>query len=147
MSPHHARAWDFVNVRKKIHASHARRARGSLTVHPPWIQIRDVSAARSRSCDRKSKFGLRHAIKLNQLYCMTKSEFWFSMIPPSTSGGNIRSFVLLLKLDSTKFIIEFLHEDIRTCANFKRSRYLNRLNLVLNYLVSGYVTVTHEYFL
>ena len=60
---------------KTNHASRARRARAGLTVYPPWIQIRDVVIASSRSCDRKSKFGLRHAIKLIELYCMTKSEF------------------------------------------------------------------------
>ena len=46
------------------HASRARRARAGLTVYPPWIQIIDVFAASSQSCDRKSKFGLRHGIKL-----------------------------------------------------------------------------------
>ena len=58
-------ARDFVNFREKIHASRARRGRAGLTVYPPRIQIPDVAAASSQSCDRKSKFGLRHAIKLN----------------------------------------------------------------------------------
>jgi hypothetical protein len=71
----------------------ARRGRTRLTVYPPWIQIADVSAATSQSYDRKSKFRLRHAIKLSQLYGVTKSEFRFSMIPPSTNGGNVRSSV------------------------------------------------------
>ena len=57
------------------HASRARRARAGLTVYPLWIQIIDVFAASSQSCDRKSKFGLRHGIKLSLLYAMTKSEF------------------------------------------------------------------------
>ena len=35
----------------------------------------DVSAASSRRDHRKSKFGLRHAIKLIELYGVTKSEF------------------------------------------------------------------------
>ena len=39
----------------------------------------DVAAASSRRHHRKSKFGLRHAIKLIELYCMTKSEFGFSI--------------------------------------------------------------------
>ena len=39
-----------------------------LTVYPPWIQIRDVAAAISQSCDRKSKFGLRHVVKLILAY-------------------------------------------------------------------------------
>jgi hypothetical protein len=43
----------------------ARRARTGLTVYPPWIQIADVSVARTQSCDRKSKFGLRHATEAN----------------------------------------------------------------------------------
>jgi hypothetical protein len=38
------------------------RARDSL---PPKIQIADVVIDSSQSCDRKSKFGLRHAIKLS----------------------------------------------------------------------------------
>jgi hypothetical protein len=76
---HHARAAvarDLVNFRKKkfMHRR-ARRARAGLTVYPPWIQIRDVAAARAQSYDRKSKFGLRHGIKLIELYAMTKSEF------------------------------------------------------------------------
>ena len=62
--------------RKKImHRARARRARAGLTVYPPWIQIADVAATSSQSCDRKSKFGLRHRIKLNELYAVTKSEF------------------------------------------------------------------------
>ena len=60
---------------QKIHPSRARRARAGLTVYPPWIQIIDVFAASSQSCDRKSKFGLRHGINLGQLNAMTKSEF------------------------------------------------------------------------
>ena len=57
---------------QKIYPSRARRARARLTVYPPWIQIIDVFAASSQSCDRKSKIGLRHAIKFDLLYCMTK---------------------------------------------------------------------------
>ena len=69
-------ARDFVNFRrKKNHAARARRGRARETVYPPRIRIPDVAAAGSQSCDRKSKFGLRHAIKLIELYCMTKSEF------------------------------------------------------------------------
>jgi hypothetical protein len=72
-------ARDFVIFRGKISCiARARHARAGLTVYPPWIQIRDVAApsSRSGSCDRKSKFGLRHAIKLiDPVYCMTKSEF------------------------------------------------------------------------
>ena len=69
-------ARDFVNFRKKKnHAARARRGRARETVYPPRIRFRDVAAAGSQSCDRKSKFGLRHDIKLNELYVMTKSEF------------------------------------------------------------------------
>ena len=46
----------------------------------------------ARRDHRKSKFGLRHSIKLNQIYCMTKPEFWFLMIPPSKRTGNVRSW-------------------------------------------------------
>ena len=53
---------------KKLCITRARRAREGLTVYPPWIQIADVADASSQSCDRKSKFGLCHAIKLNYLY-------------------------------------------------------------------------------
>jgi hypothetical protein len=49
---------------QKIHALRARRARAGLTVYPPWIKIIDVFDTSSQSCDRKSKFGLRHGIKL-----------------------------------------------------------------------------------
>jgi hypothetical protein len=63
--PRGGSARDFVNFRKKISCiARARRGRAGLTVYPPWIQIRDVAATSSQSCDRKSKFGLRHAIKL-----------------------------------------------------------------------------------
>ena len=41
----------------------------------PRIQIADVSARRTQPDHRKSKFGLRHGIKLIELYAMTKSEF------------------------------------------------------------------------
>jgi hypothetical protein len=86
----------FRKFSKKISCiARSRRACAGLTVYPPRIQIADVEAASSQSCDRKSKFGLRHAIELIELYCMTKSEFWFSMIPPSTSYSNNHSFVLL----------------------------------------------------
>ena len=47
-----------------MHATRAAR-RAGLTVHPP---LGDVAAASSQSCDRKSKFGLRHDIKLNEPY-------------------------------------------------------------------------------
>jgi hypothetical protein len=53
----------------------AARPLGFDSLPPAWIQIADVSAASSQSCDRKSKFGLRHAIKHNELYRMTESEF------------------------------------------------------------------------
>ena len=36
---------------------------------------RDVATSIARPDHRKSKFGLRHAIKLIELYCVTKSEF------------------------------------------------------------------------
>jgi hypothetical protein len=42
----------------------ARRGLAGLTVYPPRIQIRDVAPFRSRRDHRKSKFGLRHRIKL-----------------------------------------------------------------------------------
>ena len=58
-------ARDFVNFRKKIHASRARRGRSRLTVYPPRIQIANVSAPLARPDHRKSKFGLRHDIKLS----------------------------------------------------------------------------------
>jgi hypothetical protein len=46
-----------------LHACSPRSARrAGLTVYPP---LGDVAAASSQSCARKSKFGLRHAIKLN----------------------------------------------------------------------------------
>jgi hypothetical protein len=32
-----------------------------------------VNESTSLSCDRKSKIGLRHAIQLDQIYCMTSS--------------------------------------------------------------------------
>ena len=51
-----ARAGDFVNFRKF--------SPGTLRLLTPSTQ----------SCDRKSKFGLRHAIKLNSVYGVTKSE-------------------------------------------------------------------------
>jgi hypothetical protein len=35
----------------------------------------DVATSRSRRDHRKSKFGLRHAIKLIDIYCVMKSEF------------------------------------------------------------------------
>jgi hypothetical protein len=78
--------------RKKIHASRAHGAPAGVRQFTLWIQIADVAPARTQSCDRKSKFGLRYRIKLIDLYTVTKSEFWFSIIPPRTRGINIRSF-------------------------------------------------------
>ena len=43
------------------------RARAGLTVYPPRIQIADVAASLARRDHRKSKFGLRHRIKLIEL--------------------------------------------------------------------------------
>ena len=87
-----------------------------------WVEKNrtgDNSAPLARRDHRKSKFGLRHAIKLLELYCMTKSEFWFSIAWPRTSGRNVpqgrvncqtrarraggmRQF-FIAQLDSTKF--------------------------------------------
>ena len=39
----------------------------------------DVALSLAWRDHRKSKFGLRHRIKLIQLYTVTKSEFWFSI--------------------------------------------------------------------
>ena len=58
-----------------------------------WIRIRDVVVNFPQPDYRKSKFGLCHAIKQIELYCMTKSEFWFSMIPPSRNDHNFLSSV------------------------------------------------------
>ena len=89
-------ARDFVDFRKNnLCIAHARCGRAGLTVYPPRIQIRDVAAPLARRDHRKSEFGLRHAIKLNQLYCVTKSEFGYSMIPPSYMSGNVPIFVPL----------------------------------------------------
>ena len=69
-------ARDFVNFREKNSCiPRARRGRARETVYPPRIQIRDVAARIARPDHRKSKFGLRHAIKLIELYGVTKSKF------------------------------------------------------------------------
>jgi hypothetical protein len=47
----------------------------------------------ARRDHRKSKFGFRHDIRLIYLYVMTKSEFWFSMIPPSNRDRRVRSWL------------------------------------------------------
>ena len=54
----------------------APRAHVGLTVYSPWIQIPDVAIAISiaRRDHRKSKFGLRQAIELIELYVVTKSK-------------------------------------------------------------------------
>jgi hypothetical protein len=57
-----------------------------------WNKTPDVPATSSRRDHRKSKFGLCYATKLIELYCMTKSEFWFSIAWLRTSGGNVRSW-------------------------------------------------------
>ena len=49
----------------------------------------DVATPIARRDHRKLKFGLRHAIKLIELYCVTKSEFGFSMTRPSYANGNV----------------------------------------------------------
>ena len=74
-------ARDFVNFRGKkiMHAARARRGRARETVYPPWIRFRDVAAPLAQPDHRKSNFGLRHDIKLIELYVMTKSEFGFSI--------------------------------------------------------------------
>jgi hypothetical protein len=50
----------------------------------------NVAATSSWRDHRKSKFGLRHAIKLIELYGVTKSEFCFSIAWLRTSGRNVR---------------------------------------------------------
>ena len=62
----------FRKFSKKFHASRARAARPrGFTSLPDRIQIRDVAPARTQSCDRKSKFGLRHAIKLIEAHTIS----------------------------------------------------------------------------
>ena len=58
-----------------------------------WIRILDVVTHIARRDHQKSTFGLRHAINLIELYCMTKSKLWFSMIPPSTSCLSFQSSI------------------------------------------------------
>ena len=58
-------SWSERCVEKNSCIARARRGRARLTVYPPRIQIAEIAAPSSQSCDRKSKFGLRHAIKLN----------------------------------------------------------------------------------
>jgi hypothetical protein len=91
----------------KIHTSRARGAPARVWQFTlPGSRSRTLRPlASSQSCDRKSKFGLRHRIKLNSLYTVTKSEFWFSMIPPSYRGCNLRSFVPL-KFTVTRYSIQ-----------------------------------------
>jgi hypothetical protein len=69
LRPRGGRARDFVNLQqqKKSCIPRARRPLAGLTVYPPQIQIRDVAIPLARRDHRKSKFGLRHAIKLNNL--------------------------------------------------------------------------------
>ena len=76
---------------KKSCIARARRGRARLTVYPPRIQIRDVAISIARRDHRKSKFGLRHAIKLTESYGVTKSEFWFSIAWLRTSDLNVRN--------------------------------------------------------
>ena len=58
-------------------------------------RTRDVAAPLARRHHRKSKFGLRHDIKLIELYVMTKSEFGFSTIRLSKRSHNVPSSVPL----------------------------------------------------
>ena len=41
-----------------------------------WLgdPLPDVAMSGSQSCDRKSKIGLRHAMKLDSVYLMTRQE-------------------------------------------------------------------------
>ena len=70
----------FRKVSKKNYASRARGAAARVwRDHDriwPWP---DVATSLARWDHRKSKFGLRHDIKLIEIYVMTKSEFWFSI--------------------------------------------------------------------
>ena len=82
--------------RKKImHRARAARPRGfdSLPSLDPdsgrcdaWFSVmRSKIKIRTSSCNKA----------IIELYCMTKSEFWFSMIRPSKRNRNVQSFVLL----------------------------------------------------
>ena len=73
--------------KKKFHASRARRAHVGLTVYPPWIQIRDVAPSRSRRDHRKSKFGLRHDIKLILALCRDEVRIWIFDDPAENERG------------------------------------------------------------
>ncbi len=50
---------------------------------------RDIVIAPARRGHRKSKFRLRHGIKLTEIYAMTKSEFGFYMIRVGKSKHNV----------------------------------------------------------
>ena len=65
LRPRGGRARDFVNFRKNIYASCARRGLAVLKGPRPDLTM----------TGRKSKFGLRHDINLIKSYVMTKSEF------------------------------------------------------------------------
>ena len=66
LRPRGSRARDFINFRGgNPYIACAGRASAGLTVYPPWIQIRDVAASLARRDHRKSKFGLRHDMKLH----------------------------------------------------------------------------------
>jgi hypothetical protein len=89
---------DFVNFRGKHYAS---RARGAA------VRVWQFTLPRSKYY---SYF---------ELYSMTKSEFWFSMIPPSYRSRNVPSSVLL---NSTVFF----HISVSTRS---KNRFLSRFRL------------------
>jgi hypothetical protein len=83
-----------------VHSAHVRRARAGFRKFSGGKFMHRGSPARRRRFDslpsldpdvaiplarrdhRKSKFGVHHAIKRNDLYGVTNSEFCFPMIPP-----------------------------------------------------------------
>ena len=52
-------------------------------------KTRGVAPSRSRRDHRKSKFGVRQGIKLNELYALTNSEFWCWIAWLRRRGGNV----------------------------------------------------------
>ena len=61
MAPARRARVEFCNFSRELCIARTGRTHAGWTVYPPWIQIADIAIAGSQSCDRKSKFGLRHA--------------------------------------------------------------------------------------
>jgi hypothetical protein len=106
----HYRKVTFYDTKFSTNIGGERGTRAGLNPGLNPSRIRDVAIAFPQPDHRKSKIGLLHGIKgkaRSAIYFMTKSEFWFSTIPPTrqiTCWRVTRHFEILAYIAQTSFM-------------------------------------------